>query len=123
MREREVRQEQDDDDAEREWIKRGMQLDGTLFHIAHDQWESHMAKRPEITHALDLTVQAMRDAINSEPDRNRPDEPNRRFRILTIAGIGQWQGYFLRVSVKYARQSTGEWIKFYQSCWCERGHR
>ena len=110
-------------DGEHEWIKRGIQLDGTSFHIARDQWESHMAKRPEIAHALDLTVQAMREAIHSEPDRNRPDDPNRRFRILTIAGIGHWQGYFLRVSVKYARQSTGEWIKFYQSCWYERGVR
>jgi hypothetical protein len=57
----------------------------------------------------------MRVAIHSEPDHNRPDEANRRFRILTVAGAGEWQGYVLRVSVKYARQSTGEWIKFYQN--------
>ncbi len=31
-----------------------------------------------------------------------------------------WGGYQLRVSVKYVRQATGEWIKFYQSCWYER---
>jgi len=113
--------EWDDDDAEHEWIKHGIQADGTPFRIDRNQWESHIAKRPEIAIALDLTVQAMQDTINSEPDRNRPDEPNRRFRILTVAGSGEWQGYLLRVSVKYVRQSTGEWIKFYQSCWFERG--
>jgi hypothetical protein len=111
------------EDAEREWIKHGIQQDGTPFRIARDQWESHTTKRPEITRTLDLTVQAMQEAINSEPDRNRPDEPDRRFRVLTIGGIGQWQAYRLRVSVKYVRQATGEWIKFYQSCWYEREAR
>jgi hypothetical protein len=121
---RELKEDHEEgEDGEREWIKRGIQLDGTLFRIARDQWEGHTAKRPEITHALDLTVQGMREAINSEPDRNQRDEPDRRFRVLTIEGIGQWQGYLLRVSVKYTRQTTGEWIKFYQSCWYEREAR
>ena len=44
------------EDGERKWIKRGIQLDGTPFRIARDQWGSHRAKRPEIAHALDLTV-------------------------------------------------------------------
>lgn len=122
MREPEGDQEHGDD-VECEWIRRGIQLDGTPFRIARDQWESHTAKRPEITHALHLTEEAMREAIHSEPDRNRQDETHRRFRILTVAGTDEWQGYDLRVSVKYVRQSTGEWIKFYQSCWYERGAR
>jgi hypothetical protein len=122
LREPEGEQEQGDD-IEFGWIRRGIQLDGTPFRIARDQWENHTAKRPEITHTLELTGKAMREAIHSEPDYNRPDEANRRFRILTVAGAGEWQGYVLRVSVKYVREATGEWIKFYQSCWYERGDR
>lgn len=111
----------DNGDGEREWIRQGTQADGTLFRITRDQWESHTVKRPEIADALDLTVQAMREVLSPEPDRNRSDEPRRRFRILSVAGTGKWQGYLLRVSVKYVQQSTGGWIKFYQSCWYERG--
>lgn len=113
----------DNSDGGREWIRQGTQASGTPFRIARDQWESHVAKRPEIVDALDLTVQAMHGVMNPEPDRNHPDEPRRRFRILMVAGAGKWQGYLLRVSVKYVQQPTGEWVKFYQSCWYERGDR
>ncbi|RKY62337.1 MAG: hypothetical protein DRP95_01710 [Candidatus Latescibacterota bacterium] len=105
---------------EREWISQGTQKDGTLFRIARDQWERHVSKRPEIADALALTNRARWEASNSEPDSGRPDEPRRKFRLLSIPGSGRWQGYVLRVSVKYVKQPDGEWIKFYQSCWYER---
>jgi hypothetical protein len=113
----------DNSDGGREWIRQGIQVGGTPFRVARDQWESHAAKRPAIADALDLTARAMREVLSPEPDRNRSDEPRRRFRILSIAGGGKWQGYLLRVSVKYVQQPTGEWVKFYQSCWYERRGR
>lgn len=103
-----------------EWIQHGTQPDGTVFRIARDQWERHVAKRPEIADALELTVTAIRWPERAEPDPHRPDEEARRFRLLTIAAGGEWQGYHLRVSVKYVWQPSGEWVKFYQSCWYER---
>jgi hypothetical protein len=107
--------------SERELIWRGYNSDGVECHIAREQWESHVAKRPEIEGALDSVIQAMVRPERVEPDKHRmPDEPGRRFRMLTASGVGRWEGYELRVSVKYVRQATGEWIKFYQSCWYER---
>jgi len=103
-----------------EWIWQGNQPDGTAFCIAREQWELHVAKRPEIADALELTVTAMSQPQLAEPDPHRPDEEGRRFRLLSIAAKGEWHGYRLRVSIKYVRQSSGEWIKFYQSCWYER---
>lgn len=108
--------------SEREWIWQGRDKEGIECRIAGEQWESHVAKRPEIEDALDLTIQAMIDPETVEPDKHRsPDEPRRHFRLLTVSGVGRWEGYHLKVSVKYVRQTTGEWIMFYQSCWYERG--
>lgn len=103
-----------------DWMRQGNQPDGTGFCIARKQWERHVAKRPEIVDALELTVAAMNQPEFAEPDPHRPDEEERRFRLLSIAATGQWQGYYLKVSVKYVQQPSGEWVKFYQSCWYER---
>lgn len=102
------------------WIREGSQPDGTRFRIARDQWEKHRAKRPEIADGLSLVAWAMKQPKTAEPDRHRPDEERRGFRLFTVAGRGKWRGYILRVSVKYVQQPSGEWIKFYQSCWYER---
>ena len=103
----------------REWIWRGFDGEGIECRIAKDQWERHVAKRPEIAESLSLTIQAMRAPEMVELDKHRPDEPRRRFRILSVRASGDWAGYQLRVSVKYVRQND-EWVKFYQSCWYER---
>jgi len=104
----------------REIIWRGYNGDDVECQIAAEQWESHVAKRPEIADALELVIQAMVEPEGTEPDKNRPDEPKRRFKLLTVSGLGEWEDYQLKVSVKYVRQITGDWIKFYQSCWYER---
>ncbi len=104
----------------REIIWRGYNSDNVECQIAAEQWENHVAKRPEIADALELVIHAMLNPERIEPDRNRPDEPMRCFRLLTVNGFGEWEGYWLKVSVKYVRQVTGDWIKFYQSCWYER---
>lgn len=104
----------------RDLIWSGYDEDGVRCCIGRDQWMGHVAKRPEIEYALDLTIQAMVSPEAAEPDPARPDEPNRRFRLLNISATGLWEGYSLRVSVKQVRQETGEWVKFYQSCWYER---
>ena len=115
----------------REIIWRGYNSDNVECQIALEQWENHVAKRPEIANALELVIQAMLNSEGIEPDKNRPDEPMRCFKLLTVSGFGEWEGYQLKVSVKYVRfahrrlrltvrQVTGDWIKFYQSCWYER---
>ena len=105
---------------EREIIWRGYNSDNVECQIAKEQWERHVVKRPEIANALELVIQAMLNPEGIEPDKNRPDEPTRHFRLLTVNGCGEWEGYQLKVSVKYVRQVTSKWIKFYQSCWYER---
>ncbi len=80
--------------SEREWIWQGYNSDGVECRIARDQWEGHVAKRPEIEEALDLVTQAMVNPERVEPDKHRmPDEPGRRFRLLTASGVGRWEGY------------------------------
>ena len=95
--------------------------DGVECQISCRQWQEHVAKRPEIEDALELTKTAMTATESVEFDRHRPaDEERRRFRILRISGVKQWSRHFLVVSVKCVRQSNDKWIKFYQSCWYER---
>jgi hypothetical protein len=99
----------------------GQDRDRIECQISRRQWQAHVAKRPEIEDALELTKAAMTAGENVEPDRHRPaDEERRYFRILRIPGQGRWFRHFLVVSVKYVRQSDDRWIKFYQSCWYER---
>lgn len=105
---------------DRNMIWSGYDENGIRCCVARSQWMGHVAKRPEIEDALELTIQAMVSPEAVEPDPARPDEPNRRFRLLAVSGTGSWEGYNLRVSVKYVRQETEEWVKFYQSCWYER---
>ena len=107
-------------DTRSEWIRQGTQPDGTAFYIAREQWERHVARRPEIGDALELTAAAMSQSELAEPDPHRPDEERRQFRLLTLGAGREWRGYRLRVSVKYVQQPSGEWVKFYQSCWYER---
>ncbi len=105
---------------DREWIEQGLQHDGTRFFIGREQWQQHVAKRPEISEALRLAVTAMQQPECSLADPNRPDEQDRRFRLFSTSGAGAWSRHWLQVSAKYVRQKSGEWLKFYQSCWYER---
>src|SRR4029453_13741295 len=99
----------------------GQDTDGVECQISRRQWQEHVAKRPEIVGALELTKVAMTAEESVESDRHRPaDEERRYFRILRVSGQSQWSRHFLVVSVKYVRQSDDKWIKFYQSCWYER---
>ena len=99
----------------------GQDSDGVECQISRRQWQEHVAKRPEIEDALELTQAAMTAAESVEPDRHRPaDEERRYFRILRISGQGRWSRHFLVVNVKCVQQSDGKWVKFYQSCWYER---
>ena len=107
------------DDSDILWC--GQDIDGVECCISRRQWEAHVAKRPEIEDAFDLTKRALIAAEFVEPDKHRPvDEARRCFRLLRISGQGRWARYFLVVSVKYVQQSDSRWIKFYQSCWYER---
>ena len=48
--------------------------------MSRRQWQDHVAKRPEIADALELTKAAMTTAVSVEPDRHRPvDEEGRYF--------------------------------------------
>jgi len=99
----------------------GWDTDGVECQISRRQWQEHVAKRPEIEGALELTKAAMTAADSVELDRQRPgDEEQRYFRLLRVSGQSQWSRHCLVVSVKYVRQSDDRWIKFYQSCWYER---
>lgn len=99
----------------------GPDSDGVQCQISQPQWQTHVAKRPEIEAALELTKTAMVAAESIEHDKHRPaDEDQRYFRLLRIAGQGRWARHFLVVSVKYVRQNDNQWMKFYQSCWYER---
>jgi len=98
------------------WLWRDVDRNGVECCIAEDQWQRHVAKRPEIADALDLTIKAMVTPTKEEPDCHRADEPRRRFRLLAVQGKGRWSQHWLRVSVKLVRQPDGRWIKFYQSC-------
>jgi hypothetical protein len=99
----------------------GLDTEGIECQISRKQWRAHVAKRPEIGEALELTKGAMVAPEVSEPDLRRPaDESERYFRLLRMAGQGRWARHVLVVSVKYVRQSDGRWMKFYQSCWYER---
>ena len=107
-----------DGDADSVW--QGRDRDGIECHIAREQWEHHVAKRPEIRSALALTVRAMTAPDRTENDKHHLDEARRYFRLLTISAEEIRVGYDLKVSVKYVVQANGNWIKFYQSCWFER---
>ena len=102
------------------WLWCGIDQEEIESFIAHDQWSTHLAKRVETADALDLTIRAMTKPESVEPDQNRPDEPSRYFRLLTVSAADIRSGYNLRVSVKYVRQPNGAWFKFYRSCWFER---
>lgn len=107
--------------ATRQWLWSGFDSEGIEGRIAQAQWDSHVANRPEIEGALALTIQAPRAPEVVELDRSRTrDEPRHWFRLVSVSGEGQWEGYWLRVSVKWVLQPSGKWIKFYQSCWYER---
>lgn len=108
------------DEEERIWLWRGRDYEGIECRIAADQWKKHVAKRPEIADALELTKRAMENPAKEEHDPNRPDEAERCFRLLSFLGEGRWERHWLRVSVKLMRQSDGCWVKFYQSCCYER---
>lgn len=109
---------------DREILWYGFDESGIECQIARQQWENHVAKRPEIEDALSFTGETMLRPDRVEPDKNRsPDEESRYFRILSKAGMGRWGGYRLKVSVKYIKQEEGRWVKFYQSCWYEREKR
>ena len=98
----------------------GQDTNGIECQISQRQWQEHVAKRPEIDEALELTKAAMRTAGSAEPDRRRPaDEAGRYFRLLRVSGQGRWSRHVLVVSVKCVRQDDDRWIKFYQSCWYE----
>ena len=103
-----------------EYLWQGVDFEGTACFISRAQWTSHVGKRREIMNAFDLTVRAIIQPDTIEPDRNRPDEPMRHFRLLSISADEIRGGYILRVSVKAVRQANGVWHKFYQSCWLER---
>ena len=98
----------------------GTDQEGIESFIAQDQWNNHVAKRTEIADALDLVIRAIVNPERVEPDKNRPDEASRYFRLLIVSAGDIRAGYELRVSVKYVQQATGHWSKFYQSCWFER---
>jgi len=101
------------------WVERD--AEGIECQISRRQWQEHVAKRPEIAGAFELTKTAMLKPEVIEPDRHRlNDEAGRYFRLLRISGQERWARYMLVVSVKYVRQDNGRWIKFYQSCWYER---
>ncbi len=106
--------------GEEEWLWQGRNHEGIECRIAADQWQRHVAKRPEIAGALELTKRAMVNPAKEEHDPHRSDEPERRFRLLSVPGEGRWNRHWLRVSVKLVRQPDGRWVKFYQSCWYER---
>lgn len=109
---------------DRNILWRGLDRDGVECQIVRQQWESHVVKRPEIEDALALTRETMLRPDRVELDKNRfPDEEGRYFRILSRPGIGRWNGYRLKVSVKYVKREEGRWVKFYQSCWYEREKR
>lgn len=103
-----------------EYLWQGVDLEGTACFISRAQWTGHVSKRREIMNAFDLTVRAIIQPGTIEPDRNRPDEPMRHFRLLSISAEELRHGFILRVSVKSVRQANGVWYKFYQSCWLER---
>jgi hypothetical protein len=105
---------------EPDYIWQGRDREGIDSRIAREQWESHVAKRKEIEPALDLTIRTMIAPETVEPDRQRPDEAKRYFRLLTASADELRPGYRLKVSVKYVLQTLGEWVKFFQSCWFER---
>ena len=105
---------------DRDFIWQGRDADGINSRIARDQWEQHVAKRPEIAPALTLTIRIMQSPTTVELDRQRPDEAQRYFRLLAASADELRMGYRLKVSVKYVQQPTGEWLKFFQSCWFER---
>lgn len=99
----------------------GQDADGIECQISRRQWQEHVARRPEIEEALELTKAAMTVAESVELDRHRPaDEAGRYFRLLRVSGQGRWSRHVLVVSAKYVRQNDDKWIKFYQSCWYER---
>ena len=103
-----------------DWLWHGRDSEGIESFIAREQWNAHAVKRIEITDALTLTIRAMSQPELVEPDKNRPDETSRYFRLLAVSAENIRPGYSLRVSVKYVRQPDGAWHKFYQSCWFER---
>ena len=72
---------------EREIIWRGYNSDNVECQIAKEQWERHVAKRPEIANVLELVIQAMLNPEGIELDKNRPYETMRRFRLLTVSGF------------------------------------
>ncbi len=102
------------------FLWQGVDQEGIESFISRDQWNMHLAKRIEIADAFDLTVRAMTQPESVEPDKQRADEPSRYFRLLTVSATDRRPGYRLRVSVKFVRQPSGDWFKFYQSCWFER---
>ena len=106
--------------VESQWLWQGRDSDGVDSRIARAQSHTHVANRPEIAPALELTVRAMLAPDTIEPDRQKPDEAHRHFRLLTVSADGLRIGYMLRVSVKYVQQESGHWIKFFQSAWLER---
>ncbi len=103
-----------------QFLWRGRDAEGIACFIAKEQWEVHVAKRIEIADALELTIRAMVSPDLIQEDKNRPDERSRYFRILIVSAHEKHPGYDLHVSVKYVRQPTGAWFKFYQSCWFQR---
>lgn len=103
-----------------DFLWRGVDQAGIESFIARDQWNAHLDKRIEIIDALDLTIRAMTNPESVEPDKRRPDERSRYFRLLTVSATNARPGYTLIVSVKYVQQPGGAWFKFYQSCWFER---
>ena len=99
-----------------DFIWQGRDRDGIETRIVREQWERHVAKRKEIEPALGLTIHTLISPDTITPDRRRSDETMRYFRLLSASADELRPGYRIVVSVKYVRQLSGEWIKFYQSC-------
>ena len=72
----------------------GQDSDGVECQISRRQWQEHVAKRPEIEDALELTKAALMAAGSVESDRHRPvDEERRYFRLFKRAAYedpGAW---------------------------------
>lgn len=90
-----------------DYLWEGIDADGIHSFVSREQWERHVNKRPEIGSAFDLTVRAMMNPDFVSPDKNRPDESQRYFRLLAVAADTQRRGYDLIVSVKYVWQPDG----------------
>lgn len=89
--------------------------------IDQDAWLRHVLKHPEIKPFLEAVVNTIIDPDFIFPD-TRPSEQDRYFRRLYQKGSlsGYFAEHFVRVAVKYVRQTDGTYVGFYSSSWFQR---